>query len=533
MINPPNSPAATELSLSIDDQVRQHGFEYAEGQELRWQENDPSHPRHWPLCTKVFNTAVIISLDFFTTAVSTSGSGATNQGSIQYGVSQIYAIFCFTSIYVFGQALGGIIFPAISEYFGRRNLYVTSMFLFSACCVIIGTVNDISAVLVGRLFSALLSAIPTIVVAGSVEDMYDSEKRVWMIFAWGVAANIGLVFGPIYSAFITAALGWQWVFRISAIVTFGQAILTLFLKESRPSQILKGRLARLNKVTTSKQPFTIYNPDENNSYRDFVTVSLTRPTRVFFTEPIVFLVAIMSSVAFGQIYLLTEALPAIYTQAPLNFTTEHASLSFISIGIGMSLNILPRFYDHFLLKRIKAQSKMIETEHKIRAFAVAAPILAIGLWCFAWTIPPAVPAPWPVSFLPLILVGFATNDFDCTLSGYLTDSYTSFSASAISSMAFLRAVLSGALPLFTRQIYEALGANKATTILAAVATAFCVTPFLFLKYGEKLRERSAFARYSREAEKKISVLLGDGDVEAPAEQLAGRSKEDADFAGKY
>lgn len=82
------------------------------------------------------------------------------------------------------------------------------MFLYSGCCVIIGEVNDISAVLVGRLFSGILSAIPSIVVAGSVEDMYDSETRVWMIFAWGVAANIGLAMGPIYSTYIAEELGW-------------------------------------------------------------------------------------------------------------------------------------------------------------------------------------------------------------------------------------------------------------------------------------------------------------------------------------
>lgn len=214
----------------------------------------------------------------------------------------------------------------------------------------------------------------------------------------------------------------------------------------------------------------------------------------------------MASVAFGQIYLLTEALPAINMQAPLSFNLEHASLAFLPIAIGLGLDVLPRFYDHYLLKRIKARGGVIKPEHKIHAFALGAPLLAIGLWWFAWTIPPSVPAPWPVSFLPLILVGFATNEFDCTLGGYLTDSYTVFSASTYASLAFLRAIVSGVLPLFTNQMYVTLGANKATTILAVLATLFCVAPVLFLKYGERLREKSAFARYSREAEKRMGSL---------------------------
>jgi hypothetical protein len=100
-------------------------------------------------------------------------------------------------------------------------------------------------------------------------------------------------------------------------------------------------------------------------------------------------------------------------------------------------------------------------------------------------------------------VGFATNEFDCALGGYLTDSYTIFSASAYASLAFWRAVVSDTLPLFTNQVYDALGANKATTILAVLATLFCVAPVLFLRYGEVLREKSSFARFSREAERRM------------------------------
>jgi hypothetical protein len=217
----------------------------------------------------------------------------------------------------------------------------------------------------------------------------------------------------------------------------------------------------------------------------------------------------MASVAFGQIYLLTEALPQIYMQPLLSFTREHASLAFLPISVGIALDNMPRFYDHFLLKRITSLHFIIKPEHKIRAFAIGAPFLAIGLWWFAWTIPPAVQAPWPVSFLSLVLVSFATNEFECTLGSYLTDSYTIFSASAYASMAFLRAMISGSLPLFTNQMYARLEANNATTILVAIAAAFCVTPVLFLKCGERLREKSKFARYSRVAELKMgSVAKG-------------------------
>ena len=82
------------------------------------------------------------------------------------------------------------------------------MFLYSGFCIMIGTTPNITGVTIGRFFSGLPSAIPTIVVAGSIEDMFAVERRVWMIFAWGVVANIGLTMSPIYSSYITHHIGW-------------------------------------------------------------------------------------------------------------------------------------------------------------------------------------------------------------------------------------------------------------------------------------------------------------------------------------
>jgi hypothetical protein len=73
-------------------------------------------------------------------------------------------------------------------------------------------------------------------------------------------------------------------------------------------------------------------------------------------------------------------------------------------------------------------------------------------------------------------------------------------------------------------MYQGLGANKATTILAALVTAFCGAPVLFLYYDEMLRERSAFARYSREAEKKMGSFAKERGESG--ENLVGESVEE-------
>lgn len=104
--------------------------------------------------------------------------------------------------------IGGIIFPACSEAFGRKKLYIVSTGLYSIFCLLVGMAPSIAAVAIGRFFSGFLSAIPAVVVAGSIEDMFNAKDRVWLIFLWAVVANMGLALGPIMSIYIIARLCW-------------------------------------------------------------------------------------------------------------------------------------------------------------------------------------------------------------------------------------------------------------------------------------------------------------------------------------
>ena len=76
--------------------------------------------------------------------------------------------------------------------------------------MIAGIVPRSSAgIYVGRFISGFASAIPSTVVAGSIQDMFEDELRVWLILTWNSLTVLGLAFGPIYGSFITSSLGWK------------------------------------------------------------------------------------------------------------------------------------------------------------------------------------------------------------------------------------------------------------------------------------------------------------------------------------
>jgi hypothetical protein len=74
-------------------------------------------------------------------------------------------------------------------------------------------------------------------------------------------------------------------------------------------------------------------------------------------------------------------------------------------------------------------------------------------------------------------------------------------------MAFLRAILSGVLPLFGQQIFLNLGSNTALFILAGVATLYCGIAVLFGLYGKRIRERSPMAKKTWAASPSTEKLL--------------------------
>jgi hypothetical protein len=139
-------------------------------------------------------------------------------------------------------------------------------------------------------------------------------------------------------------------------------------------------------------------------------------------------------------------------------------------------------------------------------FAIAAPALAIGLIWFAWTVPPVAPqVHWLVPTAALVPVGFAVNEMAYTLSAYLTDAYLLYAASAFCGLAFVRALVSGVMPLVAHHMYPALGANIAGTVVACFALVFCLAPWIFFRYGRVLREKSPFAKHSLESHLKSQI----------------------------
>lgn len=239
---------------------------------------------------------------------------------------------------------------------------------------------------------------------------------------------------------------------------------------------------------------------------------LTRPARLFLTEPIVTSVSLVCSIVYATIYLFTEAINVVYTDG-FEYAPRQSSLVNLTFTIGSIFSLLPRLYDIHVSNRQGKRNTPAAPEDKLFGFYLAAPMLAAASWYFAWTIPSAVITVSPfVSMSALVIVGFAASEFDYVLSGYLTDTYGSWAASANAPLAIMRATLSGVMLLFGTAMFKDVGNNGAASILAGIATAYCIVAFGFWKFGRRIREHSKFALHDDKEETADSAMASSETV---------------------
>lgn len=92
---------------------------------------------------------------------------------------------------------------------------------------------------------------------------------------------------------------------------------------------------------------------------------------------------------------------------------------------------------------------------------------------------------------PKSLLHRLTND---SVQTYVIDAYTTYAASAVASVTFMRSLAGFAFPLFAPQLYDSLGYGWGNSLLAFIGIAIGVpAPWIFWRYGAAIRARSQFA----------------------------------------
>jgi MFS family permease len=343
--------------------------------------------------------AVIIPIDLSVSWGASGFSPAAGDFARDVGVSGHVATLGL-SLYVLGLAFGPMTLAPLSEYFGRRPVYIVSYGVFLLLLLATTYVETLGPFLVLRLFSGYFSSTTISNFGGTIADLFHHHDTgpAMSWFLW--AATGGSPTGFVLFSFIAQGRGWHEVFRVMFFICLSfwvVLVIALYaLGETRHSVILLKRAHALRKETGDEG---LEVPDEmkQRGPKQLFGTALARPFRFLAGEAIVQFGAAYNGFLYGLSFLFNGAFHMIFGPKGYGFDTIGVGLSFLGIVIGITLGLVTNiFQERYYQRRVAQAGGRDIPEARVHHGKVAAIVLPLSLLAFAFLATPDVHPFFPV-----------------------------------------------------------------------------------------------------------------------------------------
>jgi len=450
--------------------------------------DDPHNPLNWSKNRKGIAVFVLSMLTLVTPLASSMFAPGVPSVMKEFGVaSQTLAEFV-VSVYILGFAIGPLLISPLSEMWGRYPVYVVTYLCFIIFTIGCAVAKDMGSLIVFRFFSGCFGVTPVTIGGGTIADLFPAERRGAVMAIWAMGPLLGPVIGPVAGGYLSASMGWRWVFWIIAIAAGFFALLCLiFTRETYAPVILARKAKRLRKQTGN--PDLRSKLDTGLTSTEMLRRAIIRPSKMLLFSPIVVLMSIYMSVIYGLLYLLFTTFTFVFEQN-YGFTENNVGLVYIAMGVGMLLGLaFLGFISDRLSKRLAARNNngVMKPEYRLPPLIVGGFFIPVGMFIYGWGTDKQVQ--WAVPLLGTLFVGMGIIAAFMCIQTYLIDAFTVYAASAIAANTVLRSIFGAFLPLAGLDMYDALGLGWGNSLLGFIALALIPIPGLFYRYGEHIRTR--------------------------------------------
>jgi len=459
--------------------------------------DDRDNPRNWNKGKKWYITCFASFLNVMTCLCAGGYSSGVTQLTEEFGVSSEVGTLGL-SMYILGFAIGPMLLAPLSEYFGRNPVYIVSWFILVIFQIPLALAPNIGTVIVCRLIQGFGGSAPLTNTGGTVSDLWERNESGNAMAIYGLSSTFGPPFALVVSGYLAQNEGWRnlfWAF----MGIFGGVwiIMVVTLPETRHSIILEKKASKIRKTLRKEGLASADNirdahHDEARSLHTLFAITLTRPFRFLFTEPITIGAAAYNGFIYGLVYIFNEAFPLVFGKGH-GFNGGEQGLSFLGLALGsVFAACLYPLQERYYLRRVAQNDGKGVPEARLWAARYGAFLLPVSLFGFAFTSYSSVP--WIVPIIFSGLFGAGIYIVILSILNYVVDSYQTYSASALAGVILVRNTVGAGFPLFATQMYERLGLEWASALLAFLSILMIPIPWLWFKYGERLRLRSPWAR---------------------------------------
>lgn len=458
--------------------------------------------------------------------------GSALDGIVEkYGVSETKARLG-QSMFLIAYAFGCEFWAPWSEELGRWPTQQLSLFLVNIWQISSALSPTFGGVLTSRILGGLSTAGGSVTL-GVIADLYHSEDTgfqyavAFVVLSSVGGAPIGAVIGGFVGTYHEHHPAWIfWTLLIMGGVV--QAIHFFLVPETRATIILDREAKKRRKNGEN-----CWGPNELKENR-FSTKEIGliwwRPFEMFFTEPIVLWLSLLSGFSDSLIFTFMEAFQPIFKQ--WNFNTWQTGLCFLSSIIGYIISyftFLPVIWHHNKTRKIDPDK--LSPESRLWWLLWLAPCLVWGLFGFAFTSFGPPTTHWIAPLIFTAVVGIANYAVYKSSIDYMIAAYGPYAASATGGNDLARDFLAGVAALYAHPFYENVGGEKwhliyPTAILACLAVPIIIPIYVFYWKGPKLRLKSKFAmelekaRQARlESKRRRSTIGGKGSSATQTEKV--------------
>jgi DHA1 family multidrug resistance protein-like MFS transporter len=346
---------------------------------------------------------------------------------------------------------------------------------------------------VGRFLTGTFAASALSNAPGVVADLWDPVERGHAMILFIVATFAGPALGPVVAGFLELKKTWRWTYYVLLWLGGATEILLFTIPETLPAAVLRRKAQQLRCRNTEYNqifaPMEEHRPTLASSFH----TAWTRPWRIL-VDPISFLVAMFYSVVYTLLYMLFSIYPIVFQQQR-GWSVGIGELPLVGVVVGACLGGILLYLLSITDKNKIDSGHRMTPEDRLPAAMVGGVLFPITMFWFAWTaefnsvhwIVPTIAGTFLATSILLIFVGFIN---------YLVDVYITYAASAVAANTILRSACGAAAPLFTQYMFNTLGVGGGGSLIGGVAVLLAPIPFIFYRYGARIRRRSSFAATS-------------------------------------